>query len=137
MHEPVKPTGVVIAICGLILIGGALSLARSVFAPITFALFIIALVWPFQSRLQAAVPKILALAISIIVTTVIITAFGSMIAWGFSRAVQYVINDAARSASERAVAVSPCPLGPLGLSSRKPYCPASASPPPTRPRAGR
>jgi len=30
MHEPVKPTGALIAICALILIGGALSLARSV-----------------------------------------------------------------------------------------------------------
>jgi AI-2 transport protein TqsA len=96
MREPVKPTGVVIAICALILIGGALSLARSVFAPVAFALFVIAIVWPFQSWLQAAVPKVLALAISIIVTTVVITAFGSLIAWGFSRVVRYVISDATR-----------------------------------------
>ena len=68
----------------------------SVFAPVAFALFVIAIVWPFQSWLQAAVPKVLALAISIIVTTVVITAFGSLIAWGFSRVVRYVINDATR-----------------------------------------
>ena len=96
MREPAKPLDVMIAICALILIGGALSLARSVFAPVAFALFVIAIVWPFQSRLQAALPKVLALAISIIVTTVVITAFGSLIAWGFSRVVRYVISDATR-----------------------------------------
>src|SRR3954468_22721903 len=96
MREPVKPAGVVIVICAFILIGGALSFARSVFAPVAFALFVIAIVWPFQSWLQAAVPKVLALAISIIVTTVVITAFGSLIAWGFSRVVRYVITDATR-----------------------------------------
>ena len=91
-----EAAGVMIAICALILIGGALSLARSIFAPIAFALFVIALVWPFQSWLQATLPKVLALAISIIVTTVVITAFGSLIAWGFSRVVRYVISDATR-----------------------------------------
>jgi len=96
MHEPVKPTGALIAICALILIGGALSLAQSVFAPVAFALFVIAVVWPFQRRLQAVLPKVLALAISIIVTTIVIAAFGSLIAWGFSRVVRFVINDATR-----------------------------------------
>ena len=66
------------------------------FAPVAFALFVIAIVWPFQSWLQAALPKVLALAISIIVTTVVIIAFGSLIAWGFSRVVRYVISDATR-----------------------------------------
>src|SRR5690242_17107085 len=96
MPEPVKPTGALIAICALILIGGALSLARSVFAPIAFALFIIAIVWPLRSRLQAVLPKVLALVISVILTTIVITAFGSLIAWGFSRVVRFAINDATR-----------------------------------------
>src|SRR3954470_21861931 len=96
MHEPVNPTGALVAICALILIGGALSLARSVFAPVAFALFVIAIVWPFQSRLQAALPKVLAVGISITVTTLVITAFGSLIVWGFTRVIRFIINDATR-----------------------------------------
>ena len=96
MREPPRPISVLIGICALILIGGALFFASSVFAPIAFALFVMAIVWPFQSRLQTHLPKIIALAICILVTTVVMTAFGSVIAWGFSRVVRYIINDAAR-----------------------------------------
>jgi len=45
----------------------ALSVASSVFAPVAFALFIIALVWPMQKRLQDFLPRLLALAVSEIV----------------------------------------------------------------------
>jgi predicted PurR-regulated permease PerM len=74
----------------------ALYLARPVFAPLTFALFIIAIVWPLQARLQALLPKLLALAVSLLTTIVVITAFASMITWGFGRVGRYVVNDAAR-----------------------------------------
>ena len=43
----------------------ALSIASSVFAPVAFALFIIALVWPLQKALQAFLPRLLALAVSV------------------------------------------------------------------------
>ncbi|WP_407520475.1 AI-2E family transporter [Methylobacterium oryzisoli] len=83
-------------ICALILGGAALSVARPVFAPVAFALFVIAIVWPFQRRLQAVLPKILALAVSIVVTTLVVMLFGSLISWGISRVVRAVMNDAAR-----------------------------------------
>jgi len=96
MGEPVKPSGVMVTVCVLILIAGALDLAGSVFAPVTFALFAIAMVWPLQSRLQAALPRGAAVAISIVVTATVITAFASLIAWGFSRIVRFIVNDAVR-----------------------------------------
>ena len=96
MREPLKLTGVMIVSGALVLIAGALSLGRAMFAPVAFALFTLALVWPLQSRLQAFLPKFLAFVITIIVTTLVITAFGSLIAWGFSRVIRYVINDAMR-----------------------------------------
>ena len=96
MREPLRPIGVMVGVCALILGSGALYFAHSVFAPIAFALFIIAIVWPVQSRLQAQLPKIAALAISLIVTTVVVVAFGSVIAWGLGRVVRSVVNDAAR-----------------------------------------
>jgi hypothetical protein len=45
-----------------------LAVARPVFAPLTFALLVIAILWPLQSRLQARLPKLLALALSMLGT---------------------------------------------------------------------
>lgn len=74
----------------------ALRVASSVFAPIVFALFIMALVWPLQSRLQARLPKLIALALVILATVVTFVAFASLVAWGFGRAARWLVNDAAR-----------------------------------------
>lgn len=70
--------------------------ASSVFAPIAFALFLIALVWPLQGWLQARMPKLAALAISMIVTIVVFAVFAWLIVWGFGRVARWMINDAAR-----------------------------------------
>lgn len=74
----------------------ALSIASSVFAPVAFALFIIALVWPLQKSLQAFLPRLLALAISVVVMVVAFFAFGSLIVWAFGRVGRWIVSDAAR-----------------------------------------
>ena len=79
-----------------ILVVAALGVAQPVFAPLTFALFIIAIVWPLQSWLQARLPKLVALAISMLVTIVVIGAFAWVITWGLNRVGRYVVADAAR-----------------------------------------
>lgn len=80
----------------LILVVAALSLASSVFAPLAFALFIIALVWPLQRSLQDRLPRMLALAISIVVMVLAFVAFGSLIVWAFGRVGRWILSDAAR-----------------------------------------
>ena len=79
-----------------ILVVAALGIAQPVFAPLTFALFIIAIVWPLQARLQARLPKLVALAISMLATIVVIGAFAWVITWGLNRVGRYVVADAAR-----------------------------------------
>jgi AI-2 transport protein TqsA len=74
----------------------ALYFARSVFAPAAGALFIIAIVWPLQSRLQAHMPKLLALAIVVLVIVVVFTAFGTLIAWSFGRVGRWLVADTER-----------------------------------------
>jgi AI-2 transport protein TqsA len=85
-----------VGMCTVILVAAALYLARSVFAPLAFALFIIAIMWPLQRVLQARMPKLLALAVSILATIVIVTAAASMIVWGFGRVGRFIANDAPR-----------------------------------------
>ncbi len=74
----------------------ALSVASSVFAPVAFALFIIALVWPLQRSLQGFLPRMLALAISIVVMVLAFFAFGSLIVWAFGRVGRWIAADAVR-----------------------------------------
>ena len=74
-----------VGIIAVVLLAAAVRQASAVFAPLALALFIIAIVWPLQSRLQAKMPKLLALAITIVVTIVVCLAFASLAAWGFGR----------------------------------------------------
>jgi len=75
---------------------GALYFARAVFAPLAFAIFIVALLWPIQVRLQSRIPKLVALAISLLLTIVIFVGFGSMITWSFTRVGRDILSDANR-----------------------------------------
>jgi len=85
-----------VGIGAAILVVTGLGVGQPVFAPLAFALFIIAIVWPLQARLQALLPKLVALAISMLVTIVVIGAFAWVITWGLNRVGRYVVTDAAR-----------------------------------------
>ena len=75
----------------------ALSLAQSIFAPVAFSLFIIAIAWPFQNWLQAKDSASCWRSRSrILVILVIITVLGWLMIWGFSKIGQWLINNAVR-----------------------------------------
>ena len=85
-----------ITICTSIIVLGALYFSAQIFAPLAFALLIISIMWPIQKRLQTRLPKLVALAMSTLVTIVILVAIGTLIVWGFGRAARYIVSDAAR-----------------------------------------
>ena len=66
------------------------------FAPLALALFIIAIVWPLQHWLQLRMPKLLALAVTILLTVSVCIALGSLVVWGFSRVLKSIVSDMAR-----------------------------------------
>jgi AI-2 transport protein TqsA len=70
--------------------------ADAVLAPLTLGLFIIALVWPLQHRLQKRAPGLVALAITLAVTIVVILAFASLAVWAFTRVGHSLVADSAR-----------------------------------------
>jgi AI-2 transport protein TqsA len=74
----------------------ALSMASTVVAPVAFALLIIALVWPLQKALQAAMPRMLALFICIVAMVFVSIAFGWLIAWGFGRVGRWILSEGPR-----------------------------------------
>jgi AI-2 transport protein TqsA len=70
--------------------------ASAVMAPVTFAVFIIALVWPLQRRLQAVLPQVIAVLVSTAVAVLTIGAGGWLVIWGFGGITRRVISNAAR-----------------------------------------
>ena len=84
---------IAVGIVAAVLVAAALAQASTVFAPLALALFIIALVWPMQSWLQARIPKLLALGVTVVVTVAVFLAFASLIVWGFGRVARSMISD--------------------------------------------
>jgi predicted PurR-regulated permease PerM len=91
-----RQTRAMLAVCTTILVAAALYFARSVFAPLAFAVFMVAIVWPLQSELQKRLPQFVALFITLVVTAAVLIVFTSMVAWGFSVVAQWMIANAAR-----------------------------------------
>jgi AI-2 transport protein TqsA len=87
---------VAVALLASIAVSAAAYQAATVFAPLALALFIIAVVWPLQQWLQSRVPKLIALAVTLIVIVAVGTAFASLIIWGFGRVGRAIMNDSGR-----------------------------------------
>ena len=82
-------------ICAILLLA-ALYFADAIFAPVACALFIIAIVWPLQNRLQTRLPQLLALAIVVALIVLVFTVFASVVAWGFGRIGRSLIAETPR-----------------------------------------
>lgn len=80
----------------IVLLIGAAALASNVFAPLALAFFIVAVVWPVQQRLQMWMPKLPALAITLLMTLAVGLAFASLAAWGFGRVGGSLVTNAGR-----------------------------------------
>lgn len=85
-----------LALCTTILVVIALYLASSIFAPLTFGLFILALVWPMQKALRERMPGGLALFLTLLATIVAFLAFGSMVAWALSSIADWLVTNIQR-----------------------------------------
>ena len=59
--------------------------ASTVFAPAAGAFFVIAIVWPMQCLLEARVPKLLALALVVLVIIVTFLGFATLGLWSSAR----------------------------------------------------
>jgi AI-2 transport protein TqsA len=87
---------VTVALIAAVAVATAAYQANVVFAPLTLALFIIALVWPMQVALQRRIPALAALFVTMTVTVAIMLAFASLLVWGFGRVGRSVIANSGR-----------------------------------------
>jgi AI-2 transport protein TqsA len=84
------------ALLAMFLIVAALYLARVVFEPIAFTLFGMALVWPFQKRLEARLPKPVALGLTVLLTLLVMFALAAAIVWSIDDVVHWTIVNIGR-----------------------------------------
>ena len=86
---------VVIGVIAVLAIFAAIRSASSVLAPVACALFIIAILWPMQRRLQSRLPKLVALAIVLLISVAAFVVFASIVVWAFGRVGRWLVADAA------------------------------------------
>ncbi len=85
-----------LGLCTALLVLAALYAAQSILAPVAFALFAIAIVWPLQRALKAKMPAGLALVITLIVAVTVISALGWLAVWGFGTVGEWAIDNSGR-----------------------------------------
>lgn len=85
-----------LAVCTAIFGTAALYFAGAIFAPITFAVFILAIVWPLQRALQHWMPKGIALFITLALTAIVVLIFASIVAWALSSIAVWMQNNVQR-----------------------------------------
>ena len=82
-----------LALCTAILVAVALYLGRSIFAPVAFSIFTMAVVWPFQRALQRRMPKLVALLCTVLMTLIVLTLLALAIAWGSSQIGHWLLGN--------------------------------------------
>lgn len=92
----IEPGRVVRILLATFLVSAALYLARIVFEPIAFALFGMALVWPFQKALETRLPRPAALGLTILLALLVILALAAAIVWSIDDVVHWTVANIAR-----------------------------------------
>jgi AI-2 transport protein TqsA len=85
-----------LGLCTAVLVFLGLYFARSILAPVTCSLFVIAIVWPLQRVLQARMPKVVALVAALLVTLLTVAVLGFLIWWAFGTVGRWLIENALR-----------------------------------------
>ena len=89
-------TRAMLAICTTILVAAALYFGRSIFAPLAFAIFMVAIVWPLQRALETKLPQAVALLLTLLLTLAVVVAVSSMVTWALSVERAWLVGHAAR-----------------------------------------
>jgi predicted PurR-regulated permease PerM len=85
-----------LVLCAMVAVLAAAFLARPIVAPVTFALFIVAVVYPLQGALQRRIPKLLALVLTLLATIAVISVLALLVAWAFGLVAQWLIANTGR-----------------------------------------
>ncbi|WP_043879764.1 AI-2E family transporter [Azorhizobium caulinodans] len=91
-----KGQKILIGLIATVVLAAAVSLAQVILAPVVFAIFVIAVVWPVQRRLEQRIGTGLASLLTLLLTLAVIGSIVSMVVWGFSHVAQWTFANAGR-----------------------------------------
>jgi predicted PurR-regulated permease PerM len=83
-------------LCALVLLLTAAFFSRSILAPVTFAIFIVAIVWPPYDALRRRLPDLVAFVLTLLATLGVLVLLGYLVIWAFSLVVQWTLANSAR-----------------------------------------
>jgi len=83
-------------IIAVVVLCAALNFAGNIFAPVAFALFVIAVGWPLQAALQKRLPKMAAVLLTVVVTLALVSGVCYAVVWGFGHVAKWVFANGAR-----------------------------------------
>lgn len=87
---------IALAVCAVVLGFAALHYFAAILAPVTFAVLIIALVWPVQRRLKSLMPPLAAVAVTVLMTLVVLGATAWLGVWAISGVIRWGTTNADR-----------------------------------------
>lgn len=87
---------VLIGLAAVVILCAALKLADTILVPVVFAIFVIAVAWPLQRRLQARMPPFAAVLVTLLVTLALVGGITSLVVWGLGHVGKWVFANAAR-----------------------------------------
>ena len=90
-----RPLAVLLALVCVVVLAGAAAAAQAVVAPVVFAFFAIALVWPVQGALQRRMGAVPAMLLTMLLTLVTLLGLALLVAWAFGRVGAWVVANAA------------------------------------------
>ncbi len=83
-------------LCAAVLLFAAAFFARAILAPVTFAIFIVAIIWPLQEAFEKRLPKLVALVLTLVATLAVLSIMGLLVVWAFGRVAQWLLANVAR-----------------------------------------
>jgi predicted PurR-regulated permease PerM len=85
-----------LGLAAAVLVAAALREAAGIVAPVAFALFTIAIVWPLNASLRRVLPLPVAMLITILVAMLVLGGLGYVLVWGFSHVGAWLVQNAGR-----------------------------------------
>lgn len=80
----------------LVVLLAAAYFARPILAPVSFAIFTVAVVWPVQEAAQKRMPKLAATFVTLFATIAAIAVLSYLVVWAFGHVAQWLVANTAR-----------------------------------------
>ncbi|MDI4665602.1 AI-2E family transporter [Xanthobacter autotrophicus] len=87
---------IMVGLVATVVVCAALYIAGTLIAPVAFALFVIAVVYPLKAALARRLPDLVAVLATLVVTLVVVGGVSSVVVWGFSHVAAWVFQNTAR-----------------------------------------